>query len=158
MEKMVSQLPASPTNHMEVEGELCKFFYRRFGQEALPIIEAVFYKWGLVLGERMKAKLPNTDLKTAIQAYIKPVLDREPKPELIELSDERAELKVFTCPYRLDNAGAALCKAMMAMDRAIIETLMGQGVKLEIRCSLANGDGYCLARYRNSDRDTGKGR
>ena len=43
-----------PTNHMEVEGNLCKLFYRKFGEEALPIIGAVFRQWGIILVENFK--------------------------------------------------------------------------------------------------------
>jgi hypothetical protein len=137
-----------PTNHMEVEGELCKLFYQRFGQEALPTISAVFHEWGLVLGERMRAKIPQANPKSTMEVYLKPVMEREPRPE-IKLSEKRIEMKVFTCPYRLKGAGRELCEAMTSMDRAMVEALLPEDMKERIRVELletvAAGDECCHA-------------
>jgi len=137
---------------MEVEGELCKLFYQKFGQEALPIIAAVFRQWGLVIGERMRAKMPEVDFKAAIEAYLKPVLGREPKPEIIELSEKRIEIKVFTCPYRLKDAGKELCEAMTAMDRAVIESLVKEEIKFEVTKTMAAGDEFCGGIFAREDK------
>jgi hypothetical protein len=143
-EPEISQSLSLPSNHMEVEGELCKLFYQKFGQEALPIIKAVFHEWGIAIGERMRAKMPEVDFKTAIEAYLKPVLDREPKPEIIESSDKRFEGKFFICPYRLNGAGRPLCEAMTTMETAVLETLTGEGVENRLlKTVAAPGDEYC---------------
>ena len=134
-----------PSNHMELEGELCKLFYRRFGEGALPIIAEVFRSWGLVLGRRTKDKLSNVSFKVALEAYFQPVTAREPKPEIIEFTEKKAKVKVFNCPYRLNGAGIALCEAMTSMDRAFLEVLLDGNIELELRESLASGDPYCLA-------------
>ena len=133
-----------PTSHTEVEGELCKRFYNKFGQEALPIIEDVFREWGTVLGEKRKAKMPKVDLRAAIEAYFGPALNREPKPKIIEPCEGRIELHNFVCPYCLNGAGRELCQAMMAMDRAMLETLLGDEIDYEVPKTVADGDEYCL--------------
>lgn len=133
-----------PTTHMEVEGELCKLFYNKFGKEALPLITRAFRDWGLVLGERLKAKIPQADFKTAVEAYLKPVMDREPPPEIISSSEDKVELKVYTCPFALKDAGQELCEAMMAMDRAILESIIGDDAEMELPRSVAAGDDHCL--------------
>ncbi len=132
-----------PVNHMEVEGELCKLFYQRFGDEALPIIEAVFHEWGTVIGEGLKAKVPAGELKVAAETYLKPTVAREPKPKIIEATNERFEIKVFTCPYRLNGAGRLLCEAMSAMDKAAIETLVGAKVEMKQIKTLAAPEDEC---------------
>lgn len=139
----ITRLLSTPTNHMEVEGELCKLFYKKFGDEALPIIQAVFREWGLYIGQRRKAQMQGEGLKAAAETHLRPALEREPKPEIIELSDERVEIKVFTCPYCLKGWGRPLCAAMEAMDGAIMETLLGReiaGGQLEV---IAAGDECC---------------
>jgi hypothetical protein len=139
------------TNHMEVEGELCKLFYEKFGSEALPLIASVFERWGTFLGERMRAKLGELGLKDAAEAYLKPAMEREPKPEILELSDERVMVKIFICPYRLYGAGRPLCEAMMAMDAATIRAMMGgKELEGEFPKSLAAGDECCLAVMKRS--------
>ena len=133
-----------PANHMEVEGELCKLFYQRFGDKALPIIEAVFREWGIVIGEGLRAKVPAGDLKAAVETYLRPTMAREPKPEIIEATNEKVELKVFTCPYRLNGAGRPLCEAMTAMDKAAIGTLVGAEIEIKpFKTLAAPGDECC---------------
>jgi len=139
----VMGLESRPTNHMEVEGELCKLFYAKFGNAALPVIEAVFTAWGQFLGERLKNQLPSRDFKDVVEAHIKPALQREPKPEIVELSPDRVELKIFVCPYHLNGYGKELCEAVMAMDRAIISTASDVEVKMSLPKSLAAGDEWC---------------
>ncbi|MFQ5987806.1 MAG: hypothetical protein ACE5H6_03035 [Dehalococcoidia bacterium] len=133
----------TPSNHMEVEGELCKLFYQRFGKAALPIIEAVFGEWGRFLGEKMGSKLPSRDFCSVVRAHIQPALEREPKPEILESSPSRVELKVFACPYHLEGKGRELCQAMMAMDREIIKAAAEVQVKMSLPRSIAAGDGWC---------------
>nr|HID57627.1 hypothetical protein [Desulfobacterales bacterium] len=134
-----------PQSHMEVEGLLCKNFYKRFGKAVLPMIEEVFRQWGRVLGERMKKKLGDVDFKTAVLTYIKPATKREPKAEIIEATEKRVELKVYACPYILNGQGQELCEAMMAMDREIINAIIKDEVRLELPKTLAKGDDYCHA-------------
>jgi predicted hydrocarbon binding protein len=135
-----------PANHMEVEGELSKLFYQRFGDGALPIIEAVFREWGMALGETLKAKSPVRGLKAAVETYVAPAMAREPKPEILESSDKRFEGKFFTCPYRLNAAGRPLCEAMIAMDKAMVETLAGEELEVQLVKTLAApGDECCHA-------------
>lgn len=135
-----------PADHMEVEGELCKLFYQRFGDDALPTIEAVFRDWGMALGQRLKVKTPGKGLKAAVETYVAPAMAREPKPEIIESSDKRFEGKFFTCPYRLNGAGRPLCEAMIAMDKAMVETLAGEELDVQLLKTLAApGDECCHA-------------
>lgn len=143
-----SQLPP-PTNHMEVEGNLCRLFYEKFGDEALPLIESVFHNWGVILGQSMRAKMPSHSPKAALEFYLKPAMNREPRPIMKELPGNRLMVRVFTCPYRLQGAGEALCHAMMAMDRAMLDT--AAGIKLEWKYTklIAVGDDCCegIIRY-----------
>jgi predicted ArsR family transcriptional regulator len=134
------------TNHMEVEGELCKLLYQKFGHEALPIVSSVFRRWGAYLGEKRREKLGGkVDFKAAVEAQMKPAMEREPKPEIIEFSDERVEIRIHLCPYRLKGNIAPLCEAMEEMDRAILQSICKDNIETEIIESLANDDECCHA-------------
>jgi len=139
------------TNHMEVEGELCKLFYQQFGDEALPIVRSVFERWGEYLGDRRREKLGGkVDFEAAVEAQMKPAMEREPKPEIIASSDERVEIKVHVCPYRLRGGIKPLCEAMEEMDRAILQSICKENIELEIVGSLANDDGCCHGIYKKA--------
>jgi predicted hydrocarbon binding protein len=134
---------------MEVEGELCKLFYHKFGAEALPIVRSVFKAWGTYLGERRSEKLGGKmDFKAAVEAQMKPAMDREPKPEIIEFSDERVEIKIRMCPYRLKGGIKPLCDAMEEMDRAVLQSICRDNLEVEVIESLANDDDCCHAIYK----------
>ena len=139
----ITRFLTRPTNHMEVEAELCKLFYKKFGEEALPIIRAVFREWGLHLGQRRKAEMEGEGLKAACETFLKPALQREPKPEIIELSDERLEMKIFACPYHLKGWGRELCEAMEEMDGATMATLVGRELAGQHLKVIAAGDECC---------------
>lgn len=138
-----ARLLTKPTNHMEVQGELCKLFYHQFGDEALPIIEAVFGAWGQHLGAAMRSKMSGSGLKAAAEIFSRSAANREPAPEMIELSDDRMEMKVFSCPYRLNGVGRPLCDAMTAMDRAMFVAVVGGEIEAEYIQVLAAGDECC---------------
>ena len=139
------------TNHMEVEGELCELFYRRFGDEALPIVRSVFKRWGDYLGDRRREKLGGrVDFEAAVEAQMKPAMEREPKLEIIASSDERVEIKVHVCPYRLRGGIKPLCDAMEEMDRAILQSICKEDIELEIVGSLANDDECCHGIYKKA--------
>ncbi len=143
------ETPLPITNHMEVEGELCKLFYHKFGDEALPIVRSVFTRWGAYLGERRREKLGGkVDFKAAVEAQMKAAMERELKPEIIEFSDERVEIKIHLCPYRLKGGIKPLCEAMEEMDRAVIQSISKDNIETEIIESLANDDECCHAIYR----------
>ncbi|MBI4774379.1 MAG: L-2-amino-thiazoline-4-carboxylic acid hydrolase [Deltaproteobacteria bacterium] len=134
-----------PQSHMEVEGLLCKKFYEKYGDKALPVIRDVFQQWGEVQGKKMKKKLGDMDFKTAVLTYVDPATKREPKAEIIEAKDDRVEIKVYACPYILDGHGRDLCEAMMAMDSEIIRAIVPGRIELELRSTLAAGDPCCHA-------------
>ncbi len=131
---------------MEVLGELCRIFYEKFGKEALSPIRAVFRQWGKEIGEKKRQSLGQKSFREAIFAYMEPATKRDPKPDILFASDEKVEIKVYTCPYRLNNLGIELCEAMMAMDYEIIKALLpNTKVRLRIVKCLANGDDFCHA-------------
>jgi hypothetical protein len=143
METKLETVP--PQNHMEVEALLCKKFFEKFGDEALPVIREVFKQWGKVQGERLKSKLGDLDFKTAVLTYVEPATKREPKAIIVEATDNRVEMKVYACPYLLNGYGQDLCEAMMAMDSEIIRALVPGKIKQELSETLASGHDCCHA-------------
>ena len=97
----------------------------------------MFRDWGTALGERSKANTPGKGLKAAVKTYVAPAMAREPKPRIVESSDRRFEGRFFTCPYRLNCAGRLLCQAMTAMDKAMVETLTGEELEVQLLKTLA---------------------
>jgi hypothetical protein len=111
----------------------------------------VFKRWGDYLGDGRREKLGGrVDFEAAVEAQIKPAMEREPKLEIIASSDERVEIRVHVCPYRLKGGIKPLCEAMDEMDRAILQSISKENIELEIVGSLPSDDKCCHGIYRKA--------
>jgi len=133
-----------PTTAMEVQGELCKLFYKEFKERSIPIIKKVFGEYGKYVGNIMKNKIKGeVEFKEAFELYLKPVMKREPVPEFIKFTDKAIHIKIFFCPWNLQGAGQELCEAMTEMDIEILKGLLGFNLDLKLIKTLAAGDECC---------------
>lgn len=133
-----------PTDHMKVQGELCKLFYRRWGREALPIIRMVFFEFGKHVGRKIKDRCKTDDFKILCFSYLAPSLERSGEAKL-EVKENSIRIRTTVCPWNLKNKGRELCEALMEMDRGILETIGNGKFKSELTKTTAAGDDYCEA-------------
>jgi len=101
-----------PNNPLEAQGMLIKEFYKKFGKEALPIIEKVCRKQGRALGLKIMKKLPDNKLTTVAQAFSKSFNPNFVK--IISMSDETFHIQGTMCPFGLENTSRELCEAVMS--------------------------------------------
>lgn len=130
-----------PKNAIGAHGLLIKEFYKKFGKEALPIIEDVLGRQGTAQGLEVKQKLSDTKLSTVANFLIKtcdPALIK-----VISLSDEKFHFQGTKCPFGLENTARELCEAVMAIDREYFFTVTAGKTKLEILKTVAAGDPFC---------------
>jgi predicted hydrocarbon binding protein len=124
---------------------MTKLFWEKYGEEALPIINEVWYKMGLASGVRLKKDAPY-DFKTTANIF----MDRDSKlnyPDMrYELSNESYRWIApagLECVVGLDNAGLPVCKAVMSLNQGQFEAVFGGKVELEFIKSRAAGDDWC---------------
>lgn len=134
-----------PSNPIEAQGLLIKAVYKKFGEEALPIINDVCKKQGKSLGLKVKNKLPNNDLPTVAKAFSKS-FDQD-FVNVISISDEKFQIHGTKCPFGLENTSRALCEAVMAIDHEYFREAVGDNIKLKILKTIAAGDPYCDTVY-----------
>ncbi|TKJ20541.1 MAG: hypothetical protein CEE42_14735 [Promethearchaeota archaeon Loki_b31] len=90
-----------PNNPIEAQGILIKEFYKKFGNEALPIIESVCGRQGRALGLKVMKKLPDNKLTTVAHAFSKSFNPNFVK--IISVSDEKFQIQGTRCPFGLEN-------------------------------------------------------
>jgi predicted hydrocarbon binding protein len=124
-------------------GALGKAFYDRYGKEALPIIVEVMSQSGVKSAEVMRKTMPVKGMRDAGQLFIKMGASIETGMEILELSDDTFHFKLSRCLFCLEGTGKELCKAMMASDAEMLNTLLRQELKMKIVKSVAAGDEIC---------------
>jgi predicted hydrocarbon binding protein len=124
-------------------GALGKAFYDRYGKEALPLIAEVMGKGGEGSAQVMLKMMPVKGMKDAGQLFVKMGGAIDTGMEIIELTDDTFHFKLKRCLFCLDGAGQELCEAMMASDAKMMNTILGQELKMDIVKSVAAGDGMC---------------
>jgi predicted hydrocarbon binding protein len=122
--------------------------YERFGCEALPLIEEVWYQLGRSVGGGMRKELALPDLVTAANVFVEGANRRKNPVRTIELSEEKFHLEAYHCNLGLEGAGGELCQAVMAMDRGLFEAAIGRSIEVEIVRSIATGHDRCEIIYR----------
>jgi predicted hydrocarbon binding protein len=123
-------------------GNLCKAFYEKYGNEAIPIIKNMSEHSGAKSGEMMQSMLKSRDMKSIAELF-KMWEMMGMKLEVLEVSDDTLRFKTPTCMLGIENTSKELCEAMMNSDKAMMGALLGKEVKIEIPKSLAVGDDYC---------------
>ncbi len=134
-----------PNNPIEAQGILIKEFYKKFGKEALSIIESVCGRQGRALGLKVMKKLPNNKLTTVARAFSKSFDPNFVK--IISVSDERFQIQGTMCPFGLENTSRALCEAVMAIDHEYFREAVSDKIELEILKTVAAGDSHCDTIY-----------
>ena len=140
--KNSEKLPNNPT---EAQGLLIKEFYKKFGKEALPIIEKVCGIQGRALGFKVIKKLPDNKLTTVARSFSK---SYNPKfVKIITISDEKFHIQGTMCPFGLENTSRELCEAVMAIDREYFREAVSDKIELKILKTVAAGDLHCDTIY-----------
>jgi predicted hydrocarbon binding protein len=124
-------------------GALGKAFYDRYGKEALPLIAEVMGRGGVNSAQVMLEMMPVKGMKDAGQLFVKMGGAMDTGMEIIELTDDTFHFRLSRCLFCLDGAGQELCEAMMASDARMMDTILGQELKMDIVKSVAAGDGVC---------------
>ncbi len=134
-----------PNNPMEAQGLLMIEFYKKFGKEALPIIENVCGKQGRALGLKIMKKVSDNKLKTVAQAFSKSFDPNFVK--IISISDECFHIQGTMCPFGLENTSRELCEAVMAIDYEYFREAVSDKIELKILKTVAAGDIHCDTVY-----------
>jgi len=134
-----------PNNPMEAQGLLMKEFYKKFGKEALLIIENVCGRQGRALGLKIMKKVSDNKLKTVAQAFSKSFDPNFVK--IISISDECFHIQGTMCPFGLENTSRVLCEAVMAIDYEYFREAVSDKIELKILKTVAAGDIHCDTVY-----------
>ncbi|MFW9987961.1 MAG: L-2-amino-thiazoline-4-carboxylic acid hydrolase [Candidatus Odinarchaeota archaeon] len=134
-----------PSNPIEAQGLLIKAIYKKFGEEALPIIKEVCGVQGKSLGLKIRKKIPNRNLSTVAKAFSKTFDQNSVK--IISISDDKFQIQGTKCPFGLENTSRALCEAVMAIDHEYFRTAANDKIELKILKTVAAGDSYCDTVY-----------
>ena len=140
--KDIEKLPNNPT---EAQGLLIKEFYRKFKEEALPIIKKVCGKQGRALGLKIRAKLPDNRLSTVAEVFSRSFNPDSVK--IISISDIKFHIQGTKCPFGLENTSRELCEAVMTIDHEYFRMAVSDKIKLRIHKTVAIGDPYCDTIY-----------
>ena len=122
---------------------LSKLFYRKFGSEALPLIEEVSYKLGIADGEKLKKDIPQGDFGNAMKVWLEMRKKAGSTVEGDELPDGSWSVRGHRCPLSLENTSRELCQAMMGLDKGMYEVLSGEKLNLNLAKTMAGGDTHC---------------
>ena len=125
-----------------VIGDLSKAFYDKFGDEALTIITKVSEESGAKSAGMMQSMLKSKDMRSIAELF-KMWEMMGMKFEILDVSDDVLRFKTPKCVPGIENTSKALCEAMMNSDKAMVSTLLGKEVTIEIPKSMASGDEYC---------------
>jgi hypothetical protein len=138
--------PASTSR--EVQGSLARILYEKNGPSVLPLVSSIFAEFGAIEGKKARKKTGEVDFATAVKTFFAPALEsKPPRAEIVSVCGTKLVLKGFKCAMGLQGAGREVCRAVMAIDQAVIENLTGKDVKMDIKQSLAGDDEYCLVEF-----------
>jgi hypothetical protein len=139
------------TNRGAVLGVLVKAFVDQYGPEAIDIARKAIFDWGEIQGKALASKVEEKGIIEFRHAIATAPNELNPfDPEEVELSEEKAVIRIHSCPLYEAWKGLGYSEAFMktlcdiAMDRDF-GNLKGFGgdLKLEIKKQLAYGDKYC---------------
>ena len=130
-------------NMFAMSGDLCRAFYEKNGNEALPMIAEIASKSGLGRAEIMQKMMPVKDMKDIGELFKMMDSMMEMGMEIIELSDDAIHFKVPKCLPRIEGTSKELCGAFMTSDVSMVSNLLGQEMEMKILKSIAAGDKEC---------------
>ncbi|MFC1919881.1 hypothetical protein ACFLWX_03735 [Chloroflexota bacterium] len=133
------------SNMLVTMGDLCRAFYEKNGEEAIPIITEIMKKSGVKEAENIRKMMPVKDMKDVGELFN--IMDgiMEMGMEVVEISDKSIHVKLPGCNLGLDGTSQELCGASMAKEMQMISTLLGQEMDSKIIKSVAAGDKECEA-------------
>ena len=117
--------------------------YIRYGSEALDMIEDVWYKLGISVGEEMKKDLPDTRLITVGQSFIDSGRKRGTKIDILEMDEKKVHMRAYRCALGLKGKGRELCLSCMGCDRGIFEGATESAIKMAVIKTLADPNDDC---------------
>ena len=141
-------LPRTP---LEAQRLLIKAFYKKFGKEALPVIQEVMGKQGKALGLEVRKNLVEHTLEEVAEAFGE--FYKSNLLKLKVLSDNKILIRCEKCPYELEDTSLELCYAVMELDREFYNAALGKKVEVVIVDSSATGDPYCVITYETKNED-----
>ncbi len=140
--EIIDQLPKNST---EAQGLLIKAFYKKYGDDILPLVDHILGLQGCALGLKIKSKLPNNNLSTIAKTFSKN-FDSE-FSKVITVTDKKFHIQGTKCPFGLENTSKKLCEAVMAIDREYFSKASDGKTKLQILQTRAAGDPVCDTIY-----------
>jgi hypothetical protein len=124
-------------------GAMTKAFYRKYGDDALPVVKEVMGEAGVIRGNYLRKGLS----AQTIPVYCKEIMGLDDTIgmglKVVEQSDRAFRFKSSNCPFGFNGMGAALCEAMMNADKMLLATCLGREAEVKILKSVAKGDQYC---------------
>ncbi|RLI31972.1 hypothetical protein DRO56_04330 [Candidatus Bathyarchaeota archaeon] len=127
-----------------VQGALCKAFYEKYGDEALPIIAEVMGKAGVEQAKIAQSRIKGRDMKAVGELF--GMFEMMDMPiEIVELTDERIHYKhPPPCLMGLEGTSKGLCEAVCAARaKSIVSSIIGEEVEEEVIKCVAEDDEYC---------------
>jgi len=124
---------------------MTRLFYKKYGDDTIPIIKDVWYKMGLASGERLKKQLTSYDFKSAANLFEQKRKQRG-KTVTNTISDTHCHVTTpagYICNVGLENAGRRICEAVMSVNQGQFKAICGFDVDMKITKSRAKGDDRC---------------
>lgn len=153
---------------------MSRLFYKKFGDDAIPIIRDVWYKMGLASGEILKKKLSAYDFKSAVtfleerekkknlstynseSSATLPEENKKPREGMgtCQISDSLYHITTrsgYGCDAGLKDSDHPLCEVVMSVNQGQLKALCGRDVEMNIVRSCIKGDDCCEIIYRPID-------
>lgn len=148
MSKWIAKRMAKPFVPMfklcfAMQGDFCKAFYEKYGEEALPIIAEVLGKAGVEHGKL--SEIRGTLKAVGERLQFAGDVGLTPKVEIIASSDEMLHIKhPPPCTRGLEGTSRELCETLHnSYDKKMLSTTLGQEVEMKVLKTLAAGDEHC---------------
>jgi predicted ArsR family transcriptional regulator len=132
-------------------GLICSEFLDRFHEGAEEIIAPIYYRRGLVLGEKLVADPGERNFENAIRAFVAASEKSKSPATLKVLEPNRAVIEGTVCPLGLAGRGSYACRVLMVTDEGILEGASGRKIKVQVNQSLAAGDDHCEVVFQTAD-------
>ena len=126
-----------------VIGDVCKAFYKKNRNEALPVIVEVANKSGVEWAEILREMAPVKSMRDLDELFKMMDMTMDTGIEIIEASDDVFHFKMPKCIYGIQGTSRELCEAMMVSDKTMISTLLGKEVDVKIPQTMAESDNIC---------------
>ena len=152
MSRWIGKILAKPFTPMILHnfrtiGALCRAFYEKYGDEALPVISKVTGEAGVEGAKMAQSKLKGKGMRAVAELFKMYEMFDLPI-EIIDLTDDMIHFKHTTpCPFGLEGTAKELCKAVESRGEKMVSTLLGEEVEAKVLKCVAGGDEYCEVIY-----------